>query len=373
MVFPELSVTGYTCSDLFHQRSLLRGAESALDRILAETAGIDMLAAVGMPVEADNQLFNCAVVIHDGRILGVVPKTFIPNYNEYYEKRWFASSVTRQSGTVGLCGAAAPFGEDLIFKNTASQLAVGVEICEDLWIPIPPSARHALRGANLLLNLSASNETVTKADYRRAMVRQQSSRCFAGYVYCSAGQGESTTDVVISGHTIIAAGDGILCESAYAEGSAYFIADIDIEKLMNDRRRFNTFMGKAEGGDYRVIPFEMRSGGDVRRALPWIPIPSSPKTGSRSWTGAATSSGCSRRDLPNACANRGSKRPSSACPGAGLNAGASGDGGGVKGPETAAEEHRGDHHAGSGHDGPYLSERADADARAGRDKKRDLH
>lgn len=277
MVFPELSVTGYTCSDLFNQRSLLRGAENALDRILEETAGIDMLAAVGMPVEADNQLFNCAVVIHAGKILGVVPKTFIPNYNEYYEKRWFASSVTRQSDTVGLCGAAVPFGENIIFKNTASQLAVGVEICEDLWIPIPPSARHALRGANLLLNLSASNETVTKSDYRRAMVRQQSSRCFAGYVYCSAGPGESTTDVVFSGHTVIAAGDGILWESAYTEDSAYFIADIDIEKLMNDRRKFNTFMGKAEDGDYRVIPFDMQPGGDVRESFAVDPYPFIPK------------------------------------------------------------------------------------------------
>jgi NAD+ synthase (glutamine-hydrolysing) len=277
MVFPELSVTGYTCADLFHQRGLLDGAEKALRTILAETADIDMLAAVGMPVEADNQLFNCAVVIHAGRILGVVPKTFIPNYNEFYEKRWFASSATRQSITVSLCGAAVPFGENLLFRNVNSELTVGVEICEDLWMPIPPSSRHVLQGANLLLNLSASNETVTKSDYRRELVRQQSARCYAGYVYCAAGQGESTTDVVFSGHAMIAASDSILKESSYAEGSACIFADIDLEKLMNDRRKFNTFMGKADAADYRNVRFDMQPGGDVKESFQVDPRPFIPR------------------------------------------------------------------------------------------------
>ncbi len=130
-----------------------------------------------MPVPADNQLFNCAVVLHSGRVLAAVPKTFIPNYNEFYEKRWFASAVTRRSETVRLCGHDVPFGENILFEDKNTPLVVGVEICEDLWMPIPPSSRHALGGANLLLNLSASNETVTKSDYRRELVKQQSGRC----------------------------------------------------------------------------------------------------------------------------------------------------------------------------------------------------
>ncbi len=276
MVFPELSVTGYTCSDLFHQRSLLDGATTALKTICDQTSGCDVLAAVGMPIEADNQLFNCAVVIHSGRILAVIPKTYIPNYNEFYEKRWFASSTGRLSDTIKLCGAEVPFGENILFKNTTSQLVAGVEICEDLWMPIPPSSRHALFGANLILNLSASNETVTKSDYRRELVRQQSGRCLTGYVLSSAGQGESTTDVVFSGHTMIAANDSILRESSYTEESSYIYADIDIEKLQNDRRKFNSFMGKTEPGDYRVIEFSMQGGRDIKESFsvdahPFIP------------------------------------------------------------------------------------------------------
>ncbi|SHI21579.1 NH(3)-dependent NAD(+) synthetase [Sporobacter termitidis DSM 10068] len=277
MAFPELSVTGYTCSDLFHQRSLLNGAAAALRTILDETADVDMLVAVGMPVEADNQLFNCAVVLHAGKILGAVPKTFIPNYNEFYEKRWFASSVNRVSDTVRLCGADVPFGENILFKNVNSALIVGLEICEDLWMPIPPSSRHALFGANLLLNLSASNETVTKSDYRRELVRQQSARCYAGYVYCSAGQGESTTDVVFNGHALIAVNDSIVRESSYTEESTYIFADMDIEKLMSDRRKFNTFMGRAETGDYRTVAFDMKDGGDVRESFKVDPQPFIPR------------------------------------------------------------------------------------------------
>jgi NAD+ synthase (glutamine-hydrolysing) len=273
MVFPELSVTGYTCSDLFHQRGLLNAAQNALGQILDETAGIDMLVAVGMPVEADNQLFNCAVVLHRGEILAAVPKTFIPNYNEFYEKRWFASAVSRVSESARLCAADVPFGENILFRNLSSPLTVGIEICEDLWMPIPPSSRHALFGANLLLNLSASNETVTKSDYRRELVRQQSARCVAGYVYSSAGQGESTTDVVFSGHALLAANDSIAREASYPEESSFIYADLDLERLMNDRRKFNSFMGKTEMGDYRVIEFDMKDGGDVKESFRVDPHP----------------------------------------------------------------------------------------------------
>ena len=277
MVFPELSVTGYTCSDLFHQRGLLNAAQTALMMILDETADIDMLVAVGMPVEADNQLFNCAVVLHQGNILAAVPKTFIPNYNEFYEKRWFAPAANGVSESVRLCGEDVPFGASILLRNINSPLTVGIEICEDLWMPIPPSSRHALFGANLLLNLSASNETVTKSDYRRELVRQQSARCLAGYVYSSAGQGESTTDVVFSGHALIAASDSILRESSYSGESSFIYAELDLERLMNDRRKFNSFMGKREAGDYRVVEFDMKDGGDVKESFTVDPQPFIPR------------------------------------------------------------------------------------------------
>ena len=263
MVFPELSATGYTCADLFNQNSLLDGAQTALESILERTSGCDVLAAVGMPLYADNQLFNCAVVIHAGRILAAVPKTFIPNYNEFYERRWFASAVTRHSDTVRLCGRDVMFGEDILLADENSRLVIGAEICEDLWMPIPPSSHHALGGANLLLNLSASNETVTKTDYRRELIKQQSGRCYSGYVFASAGQGESTTDVVFSGHAVIASSDSILNESSYTEGSSFIFSDIDIEKLVGDRRKFNSFMGGAENKPYRTVSFGLGDAPDV--------------------------------------------------------------------------------------------------------------
>src|SRR5665647_1665986 len=165
LVFPELCLTGYTCADLFHQRLLLDQAQEALQRLLEATREIDMLIVVGIPVESDNQLFNCAAVLHEGHILGVIPKTFIPNYSEFYEKRWFASAINRISNKVKLCGVEVPFNENLLFKDENSELVVGIELCEDLWMPIPPSSYHAQHGANLILNLSASNEIVGKAEY----------------------------------------------------------------------------------------------------------------------------------------------------------------------------------------------------------------
>lgn len=276
MVFPELSITGYTCADLFLQKELLLGAQAALKKLLQKTAAIDMLFTVGMPVEADNQLFNCAVVIHKGKLLGVVPKTFLPNYNEYYEKRWFAPSVSRLSDTIRLIDSDVPFGNNLLFKSTNSALCIGVEICEDLWVPIPPSSNHALHGANLLLNLSASNETVTKTDYRCELVKQQSARCYAAYVFSSAGQGESTTDVVFSGHSMIAENNTIVREISYPEDSTYIYCDVDIEKLMNDRRKYNSLMGKLCPCAYRTIEFCINHDTDVKECFfvnphPFVP------------------------------------------------------------------------------------------------------
>ncbi len=276
MVFPELSITGYTCADLFHQRNLLSESQNALAKLLEQTRDIDMLISVGIPAEADSQLFNCAAVLHMGQVLGVIPKTFLPNYNEFYEKRWFAGSSSRIGDTIRILGKQVPFGENLLFSDRLSQLCVGVEICEDLWMPIPPSAYHALHGANLLLNLSASNETVTKLDYRRDLIKQQSARCFAGYVFCSAGQGESTTDVVFGGHAVIAENNAIVREMSFPEVSTYIFSDIDIEKLMNDRRKFNSFMDKADPSVYRVIEFNLHDDRDIKEcfsvnAHPFIP------------------------------------------------------------------------------------------------------
>lgn len=273
MVFPELSLTGYTCADLFHQKELLDGAVNALKKLLCDTADADMLYAIGMPVETDNQLFNCAVVLHKGRILGVVPKTYLPNYNEFYEKRWFASSASRISDTVKLLGFDVPFGENLLFRCTNSQLCIGIEICEDLWVPIPPSSNHALHGANLLLNLSASNETVTKSDYRRELVKQQSARCYAAYVFCSAGQGESTTDVVFSGHTIIAENNAIVRETSYPEESSYVYWDADIQKLMNERLKVNSYLSKPNALCYRTVEFSLDSDRDVNPCFAVNPHP----------------------------------------------------------------------------------------------------
>ena len=188
ILFPELCITGYTCGDLFNQSVLIKGAEEALGVLLEQTKSINILIAVGMPVKADNQLFNCAVLLLKGKILGAVPKTFVPNYNEFYEKRWFASSISRISDEVNLCGQAVPLNENLLFKDSRSTLCIGFDICEDLWVNIPPSSYHTMFGANLILNLSASNEIIGKTDYRRDIVKLQSAKGIAAYVFSSAGQ-----------------------------------------------------------------------------------------------------------------------------------------------------------------------------------------
>ncbi|MBP1762019.1 MAG: NH(3)-dependent synthetase [Firmicutes bacterium] len=257
LVFPELCITGYSVGDLFHQRLLLEAGEKELAELLQDTRTMDMVIVVGLPVRADNQLFNCAVVLHQGKILGVVPKTFIPNYNEFYEHRWFSSALQRISDEICLCGQLVPFNENLLFNDTSSELVIGVEICEDLWMPCPPSSNHAQHGANLLLNLSASNEIVGKADYRRMLVEAQSAKCMAAYLYASAGPSESTTDLVFSGHAIIAENGIVFQETRMNYKQTLLIEDIDIERLMNDRRKFNTFMGKATSQKYQTKSFQL--------------------------------------------------------------------------------------------------------------------
>lgn len=257
ILFPELSITGYTCGDLFNQKALINGAEDALNLLLEDTKNFNILICVGMPIKVDNQLFNCAILLKGGKILGVVPKTFVPNYNEFYEKRWFASSVSRISGNITLCGQEVPFNENLLFKDSLSQLCIGIDVCEDLWVNIPPSSYHTLFGANLILNLSASNETIGKPDYRREIVKIQSAKCITAYAFSSAGQTESTTDVVFSGHAMIAENGAIINEDRFSIESCLTYGDIDLEKLMNDRVKFNTYMGKHEKLNYQYISFEL--------------------------------------------------------------------------------------------------------------------
>jgi NAD+ synthase (glutamine-hydrolysing) len=244
LVFPELSITGYTCADLFQQVALQRGALDALAHVVKESAAAFRgLAVVGVPIAVDDQLFNCAALVHRGRVLAVVPKSFIPNYKEFYEGRWFAAAATARSNEVVLGGTRVPFGTDFLFDaSDVEGLVVGVEICEDLWVPVPPSSFQALRGATLLLNLSASNEVIGKANYRRQLVVNQSGRCIAAYVYASCGVWESTTDVVFGGHCLVAENGTLLAESKrFGRDDGLLVADVDLERLRTDRIRTNSF------------------------------------------------------------------------------------------------------------------------------------
>jgi NAD+ synthase (glutamine-hydrolysing) len=244
LVFPELSLTGYTCADLFHHSTLLTGALAALDRVVKATKkAFSGVAVVGLPLAVDDQIFNCAAVIHRDRVLGIVPKSFIPNYKEFYEDRWFAAAATARSRRLALHGDVVPFGTDLLFDVANIEgLLIGVEICEDLWVPIPPSSFQSLQGATVLINLSASNEIIGKANYRRQLVLNQSGRCMAAYVYASCGVWESTTDVVFGGHCLIAENGSLLVESRrFERAETLLAADVDLDRLRTDRIRMNSF------------------------------------------------------------------------------------------------------------------------------------
>lgn len=255
LVFPELSITGYTCQDLFKHKTLICECEEALAKLLDKTKYLNMLIAVGMPVKVDNQLFNCAVIFKEGKILGVIPKTHLPNYNEFYENRWFAPSSSRISDVILLCEQEVVFNENLLFKDEISSLCIGIDICEDLWVSIPPSSYHTMYGANLILNLSASNEAVGKADYRRDLVKIQSQKCITSYVYSSSSEEESTTDLVYSGHCIIAEDGKILEEDNLCDGIIY--SDIDLEKISYKRSNCNTYMSNSEKRNYKYINFNL--------------------------------------------------------------------------------------------------------------------
>ena len=223
-VFPELGLTGYTCSDLFLQQPLLDAAEQGLRDILRASETLELVAVVGLPVRVDGALYNCAAVVCHGALLGLVPKTHLPNYAEFYELRHFTPAPA-ETRSVTLCGTSVPFGTDLLFRcREMPDFCLGVEICEDLWAPLPPSTRHALAGATVLANLSASDETVGKAEYRRQLVGQQSARLLSAYLYADAGHGESTTDMVFAAHDLICENGALLAEAKPADGQKLRLA-----------------------------------------------------------------------------------------------------------------------------------------------------
>jgi len=253
--FPELSITSYTCADLFLQQQLLVDAEKAITELKMLTFSTSSLLVVGMPIRFQNQLFNVAVAIQGGHILGAVPKINLPNHNEFYEKRWFTSGATISNQSIVLSGEPVPFGTDLVF--TDGKFTFGIELCEDLWVPIPPSTQLALHGADIILNLSASNELIGKHQYLRQLIEQQSARCLSGYVYASAGHGESTTDVVFAGNGIIAENGKILANAErFSFNPQLIISDIDIERLQADRLRNKNFANDKSAQNYRTIKIE---------------------------------------------------------------------------------------------------------------------
>ena len=201
IIFPELSITGYTCADLFGQTLLLEEAEIALMQIMNNTRQMDIISIIGMPVVMNSTLLNCAVVCQKGKILGIVPKTYLPNYKEFYEQRWFTSALNHPDTNIRLCGQNVPVSANLLFDTPDT--CFGIEICEDMWAPIPPSSSLALQGAEIIFNMSADNEGIGKHAYVRSLISQQSARCLAGYVFSSSGFGESTTDVVFAGNGLI--------------------------------------------------------------------------------------------------------------------------------------------------------------------------
>ena len=244
VVFPELCLTGYTCGDLFLQRTLLDGALAALDTVCRETAALNAAVVVGLPLVHQGKLFNVAAVLCGGKIEGIVPKQFIPNYSEFYEERHFVSGAGVPFQTISLLGQDTLFagGEPLLFQCAdMPEFTLGVEICEDLWVANPPSTRLAQAGATVIVNLSASDEIIGKASYRRDLVRQQSARLLCAYLYADAGFGESTQDLVFAGHDLIAENGALLAESRLFDRGVIY-ADIDVQRLTHERRRMNTFV-----------------------------------------------------------------------------------------------------------------------------------
>ena len=254
VLFPELCVTGYTCGDLFLQRTLKDGALDALHRIAEATGGSGLVAVVGCPLEVQDKLYNCAAVLSGGRVLGVVPKTFVPNYGEFYELRHF-SPAPAETGVIRLWGQEVPFGTRLLFRQEEMpEFTLAAEICEDVWVPCPPSTDHCRAGATVIVNPSASDEIIGKSDYRRSLMRSQSARLLCGYLYADCGEGESTTDLVFAGHNLIAENGSILAESGLFT-TGLTVTELDLQRLKQERARQNTFSPSC--GGYTVVPFSL--------------------------------------------------------------------------------------------------------------------
>ena len=253
-VFPEFCLTGYTCGDLFLQHTLQQGALTGLQSILDASRELDVVALVGLPLLVRGKLYNAAAVLCRGRLLGLVPKTYLPNYGEFYEKRQFTPGSTEVEW-VTVCGQQVPFGTSLLFRcSEMPSFVLGVEICEDLWSALPPSTFHALAGATVVANLSASDETVGKAEYRRALVQNQSARLLCGYLYASAGHGESTQDMVFGGHDLIAE-NGTLLSEALPFAGGWAETEIDCQRMESERARNTSFEPSAEG--YQTVEFHL--------------------------------------------------------------------------------------------------------------------
>ena len=273
IVFPELCLTGYTCGDLFLQQTLLDGALSALETVRRETAGLNAAVVVGLPLMHEGKLYNAAAVLCGGKIAGVTPKQFIPNYSEFYEQRHFVSGAGVPFQTVRLLGQDTLFagGEPLLFRcGSMPDFTFGVEICEDLWVANPPSTRLAQDGATVIVNLSASDEIIGKASYRRDLVRQQSARLLCAYVYADAGFGESTQDLVFAGHDLIAENGALIAESRLFDRGV-ICADIDVQRLVHERRRMNTFTTEQNP---MVAALDIRPGANdlANRTFPRTPF-----------------------------------------------------------------------------------------------------
>ena len=279
VAFPELSLTGYTCGDLFLQPSLMRAAEKALEEVVRATADCPIAAVVGMPLVAGGRRYNCAVAFSQGEILGVVPKSYLPNYGEFYEPRWFASGADVKGSLVELCGWEVPFGVDVMFKINGVEC--GVEICEDLWVPNPPSAALAQGGARILINLSASPEVVGKHAYLRSLVSQQSARLRAGYLYVSSGFGESSTDLVFGGNILIAdQGEWVAESERFSLEEQLLCAEIDVERIEVERTRTNTFAALHNEDSFVLYPceFEPKESPFERKINPMPFVPSDEAT-----------------------------------------------------------------------------------------------
>ena len=278
IAFPELSVTGYTCLDLFAQQTLLNGAEAALLQLVSNTADLDILTIVGVPLRTENRLINAAVVFQKGAIRGVVPKTYLPNYKEFQEQRWFTSATELRESTISIGKEEYPMGSHLLFRS--GRLTAGIVICEDLWVPVPPSSLLTMEGANIIFNLSASNELIGKHAYLRSLICQQSARCMAGYVYASSGFGESSTDLVFAGNGIIAENGNLLAESPrFTMEEQLVISEIDIETLQNDRQVNTSFMYGTSGlpkEKAQVVDFQVRIPDGFSLTRPVDPHPFTP-------------------------------------------------------------------------------------------------